>query len=147
MSPFLSAYGHGNRAEGTQNYGIIFFFFLLLEYELGKIQKSNKNIKFYRTSTIIGLFLIIFNIFLLAHQFITYAILQHQAAFFYPFSQMLFFYAHQLKDKMKSHLFSPPSSMLSLKTKTNPYLHEQFKCLYYNINLFLSVETIQTSDL
>lgn len=56
---------------------------------------------------------------------------------------MLFFYAHYLKNKkVKYHLFSPPSLMLSLKTKTNPYLYEPFKCLlYYSINL-LSVETI-----
>lgn len=34
---------------------------------------------------------------------------------------MLFLYAHYLKDKkVKSHLFSPPSFMLNLKTKTNP---------------------------
>lgn len=33
---------------------------------------------------------------------------------------MLVFYARFLKDKVKSHLFSPPSFMLSLKTKTNP---------------------------
>lgn len=57
---------------------------------------------------------------------------------------MLFFYAHYLKDeKVKSDLSSPPSFMLSLKTKTNSYLHEQFKCLlYYGINLLLCVDTI-----
>lgn len=140
-NPLLSAYGHGNIAEGTQNYGIHFFYYWNIN--LVRFRKVIKT--FYRTLTIKGLCLVIFNIFLLAlvsllHMKFCSIKLHFKILFHICCFSMLIISGINKWNPISSPLLP---LMLSLKTKTNPYLYEQFKCLlYYSINLLLCVEAI-----